>query len=197
MEGEVARQFGVDDGQVSTLGGGVGWVDGFHAHVEAKDEVVEIESESKPIRYCQLAPEPVESELGSLAGGLVVAGCPDVASIGEEGSAEFPEEVGAQLYAGEQLEVAGLIDEVDLAVLAHIVAGAEFSHRPSAHTVGSAAEIPFFKWHYQAVAVRLGYAEGCMEGQGVARVDDIMLRVVEIELYVLGESYVEETVLPV
>ena len=49
VEGKVARQLGMNDGQVLLVGCGIGRVDGLHGHVEAQNEVVEIEAETYAI----------------------------------------------------------------------------------------------------------------------------------------------------
>ena len=54
MEGEVATEVRTCDWVVFPSVGLVGGIDCFHAHVEAQDEVVEIESETESVAHGDL-----------------------------------------------------------------------------------------------------------------------------------------------
>ena len=115
----------------------VGRVDGFHAQVEAQDEILEVEAHASPIAHRQLLEEMGDAELSSRLVGIVAQG-PDVAGIDEQGPAELPEELCAVFGIQVNLHVARLVDEVDASVLLLVLAGSERAHAPSAHAVGSA-----------------------------------------------------------
>ena len=68
---------------------------------------------------------------------------------------EFPEQLGAVFQVQVQLDVARLVDEVDVAVVACKAARSEPSHRPSAHAVCPAGEIALLEGEDARVAVRI------------------------------------------
>ena len=80
LEGEVATEVRTCDWVVFPSVGLVGGIDCFHAHVEAQDEVVEIESETESVAHGDLFPELVKLELSSWLI-VVVAKSPDIASV--------------------------------------------------------------------------------------------------------------------
>ena len=80
VEGEVATEVRTCDWEVFPSVGLVGGIDCFHAHVEAQDEVVEIESETESVAHGDLFPELVKLELSSWLI-VVVAKSPDIASV--------------------------------------------------------------------------------------------------------------------
>ena len=122
VEGEVALEVGMDDGEMLTLGG-VGGVDGFHAAVETEDEIVKVEADAQAIGHCDLAIEIVDAED---AVGLVgiVANVPYVARIYEESACKLPEKARAVFHAQVKADVSRLVDEVDAAVRALVTAWA-------------------------------------------------------------------------
>ena len=87
MEGEVAAQDRMGDGIMLALVV-IGWVDGFHAHVEAKDEIVEIESHTQTIGCCYLLVELVYLELSPWLVG-VISQCPNITGVNEQGPVEL------------------------------------------------------------------------------------------------------------
>ena len=161
MEGEVALELRMRDGEMPVLVG-IGGMDGFHAGVEPKDEVVEVEAKAEAIRDGNLPPELVEAEL---AAGLVVivANSPDVAGIDEEGTIEFPEEEGTILHAEIELDVSTLVQEVDLSVCSLVGTWTERTHCPSTHGVRTSREVSFFEWQLIGIAVRICQTECCMD----------------------------------
>ena len=106
VEGEVALEVGMDDGEMLTLGG-IGRVDGLHAAVETENEVVKVEADAQTIGYGDLAIEIVDAED---AVGLVgiVANVPYVARIYEEGACKLPEKARAVFHAEVKADVARL-----------------------------------------------------------------------------------------
>ena len=82
VEREVAPEVGVDEGIVF-LAVPVGRIDGFHAGIEAQDEVVEVETQAQSVGDGNLLVEAVETE-GSSRLLFVVADGPDVAGVDEE-----------------------------------------------------------------------------------------------------------------
>ena len=122
VEGKVAVEVVVKDGVV--VAACVGWVDGFHAGIEADDEEVGVHAETDAVAHCDLFPESAEVEL---AARLVFVGtdCPDVTGIDKGGSTEFPKELRTIFEAQIKFEVARLVDEVDALVLAVVGARAE------------------------------------------------------------------------
>ena len=142
MEGEVAREVGAENGVVQRPRGDSG-VDGFHPAVETHDEVIEIQAQAQTIGDGEFAQERVEAELSAF--GTDTAACgPDVAGIDEGRAFEFPKQRTAILHGEVDFQVAGLVDEVDVAVLLRIASGAELAYVPSAHRIGAAGEITLF-----------------------------------------------------
>ena len=175
---------------------GVARIDGLHAAVEAQDKIVEVEAQAQSVGHGYLLVEAVEAELSAGLVG-VVARVPHVAGVDESRPVELPEEVRAIFHAHVQLEVARLVDEVYLAVLALVAARAQLAHAPAAHAVGAAGEVALFIGNDGGVAVRDGDARGQMQRDGIAVVDDETLGVVDVELGVLRIGYVEERIVAV
>ena len=118
-------------------------VDGFHPAVETHDEVIEIQAQAQTIGDGEFAQERVEAELSAF--GTDTAACgPDVAGIDEGRAFEFPKQRTAILHGEVDFQVAGLVDEVDVAVLLRIAPRAELAHVPTADRIGTAGEITLF-----------------------------------------------------
>ena len=178
------------------VGVAVGGVDGLHAHVETQDEVVEVEAQAQTVGHGQLLVELVEAELSAGLFGIV-AQRPDVARIDEGSSIELPEEEGAIFEVEVELHIARLVDEVDAAVGTTERARSQSAHAPSAHRVGTAREVALLEGQHSAVAVGPGNAEVGMRHELVVGVELPQVRVVEVELHVLGIGNTEERVLPI
>ena len=114
MESEVTLEAGICDGEMPAAIG-LGWMNGFHTAVEPQNKIVEVEAKAKSVGDCYLPPELIELELTARLV-LVVPDCPDIACIDEGCPIEFPKEVGAILNIQIQLDVTGLIDEVNSSV---------------------------------------------------------------------------------
>ena len=97
MEGEVAAEAWIYYWEMLASVSLVSRIDGFHAHIETQDEIVEIHTESQAIAYGYLFPELVDLELSS---GLVliVSQCPDVSRIDKQSPVHFPKEMCPILY---------------------------------------------------------------------------------------------------
>jgi hypothetical protein len=99
-------------------------VDSFHTHVEAYDEIVEVEAYAKTVTDSQLFPEFRKLELPARLVGIFPE-CPDVASIDKQRSTEFPEKVGTVLGVQVKLHVASLVDEVNAPIVTHKLSWSE------------------------------------------------------------------------
>lgn len=160
MEGEVALEAGMCDGKMSAAVC-IGWMYGFHATVESKDEVVEIETKAETVGDCNLPPELIELKLSARLV-FVVAYGPDVASINEGRAVQFPEKVGTVFHIHIELDVACLVDEIDTSIRTLETARTEFANAPAADAVCSTAEIPLLVRQDVGVAVWESNAQGCM-----------------------------------
>ena len=136
MEGEVARELGINDGIMLFLVV-IHGVDGLHTHVETNDEIVEVQSQSQTIAYSYLLPEVIEMEL-SLGLLLIVSDGPDVTGIQEQGAIELPEELGTVLHIQVELHITGLVDEVYASVTTDESTRTQRAHTPASHTIGTA-----------------------------------------------------------
>ena len=174
----------------------VGRVDGLHTHVEAKDEVAEVEPQPKSVGHGYLLIETVELELSSRLF-LVIAKSPDVAGIHEDGTVEFPKQVAAVFNAHIQFHVARLVDEVDASIVSLELAGSQLSYAPASHRVGSSREIAFLKGQDLAVSVGIGNAKCGMAGYAVVAVEGEEMGIVHVKLGILGVSDVDELMLAV
>ena len=88
VEGEVTIQIRMSDRVVLT-GGFVGWVDGFHTSIEANDKEIEVQTQTDAVAEGDLLVELVETEF-SFWLVLVLTDSPDVSSVNEKCSIEFP-----------------------------------------------------------------------------------------------------------
>ena len=84
MKSEIATEPRIHDGPV-LLAAVVGGINGLHAHVEAQDEIVEVEPDAYSVGHGYLVVELVEREL-SLGLTAIVAYRPDISGINEERS---------------------------------------------------------------------------------------------------------------
>ena len=142
MEGEVALELGMDYGEMSVVVG-IGWMYGFHAAIESKDEVVEVKAQSKTIGDGYLLPKFFEAELTSRLL-FIVANCPNITRIDKGCTVNLPKEMCSVLCIQVKLDVTCLIDEVDTSVIPLECARPKFSNTPTTDTVGTAAEISLF-----------------------------------------------------
>ena len=181
---------------IMALAVGIGWMNGFHATVEPYDEVVEVETKPHAVGNCYLPPELVEMELSSRLVWVVTNG-PNVACIYESRSVQFPEEMRSILYVQVELDVASLVDKVNVSARATESARTKLADTPSADAVGTAAEIAFLVGQDIGVTVWESDAEGCMKCKGVVFIDEETFAEVKVELGILGISDVEERVLSV
>ena len=69
-------------------------VNGFHTHIESKNEIIEIETQSQSVGHGNLLVKLVDLKLSA---GLicVITERPNVSCINEKGPVEFPKEVSA------------------------------------------------------------------------------------------------------
>ena len=193
MESEVALQVMVQDGIMVFLFL-IGRVDGFHAHVETKDEIVEIQAHTQSIGHGNLFVELIDFELSSGLF-LILPQRPDVSSIDEECAIEFPEQVCAVFHVDIEFHITRLVDEVDGTIRTLERARTKSSDAPSPHRVGTSREIPLLEWQHPAVAIRIGHTDVEMHHQRVHMVEAENPGVVEITFHILGEGDVEECAL--
>ena len=90
-----------------------------------------------------------------------------------------------------------MIDKVYLAIFATKSAWSEATHTPSAHTVGTTAEIALFVGDDGGVAVGDSYTKGGVHGQRATLVEDKAFGIVKIEFGILRVGDVEYAVLSV
>ena len=135
MEGEITAEIGMGDGVVlsAVL---VGGIDGFHTHIKAQDEIVEIEADAQAIRHGNLLVEGIDLELTSWLVGIITQ-CPDITTIEEERTIEFPEEVRAVFKVEVEFHVTRLVDEVDGSIVALERSRSESADAPSTDGVGA------------------------------------------------------------
>ena len=88
-----------------------------------------------------------------------------------------------------------MVDEVDAPVRASETSGAEATHAPTAHAVGTPREVSFFEGQDGAVSVGPRYSEAYVHGQRVAAVEIQQARIVGVELCVLRIGNIEQRVL--
>ena len=195
MEGEVAAPAGMEDG-VMVLVAVISRIDRLHGAVEAEDEIAEVEAQAEAVGDGDLLEEGVEQKL---AAGLLGIGSerPDVARIDKGGAVKLPEQVGAILEVEVEAHVAGLIDEVDAAVAATILAGTELADAPAAHGVGTTGEVALLEGQHGAVAIGPRHTQEAVEGQRVVGAETQQARVFEVELGILGVGDIEELALAV
>ena len=123
VEGEVTIQIRMSDRVVLTSCF-VGWVDGFHTSIEANDKEIEVQTQTDAVAEGDLLEELVETEF-SFWLVLVLTDSPDVSSVNEKCSIEFPKEEGSILYTEIELDVSTLVQEVDLSVCSLVGAWTE------------------------------------------------------------------------
>ena len=135
MEGEIATENGIKQGPMLTLVG-VSGIDGLHTHVEAKDEIVEIEAQAQTVGHRNLLIKFIKLKLSTRLF-LVVTQGPDISSVDKHGTIKLPEQEGAILHVQVKLNIARLVDEVDAAVGTTELTRTKLAHPPSANGVGS------------------------------------------------------------
>ena len=95
-----------------------------------------------------------------------------------------------------ELNVARLCNKVYTSVFVLITARTQTAHRPSAHAVGTTAEVAFLEWQHLRVAVRISQPQSYVEHQLVVGALHQLLRVVKVALHVLRVGYVKQLILP-
>ena len=113
VEGEVTVKVGMYH-WIAMLAAGIGRIDGLHTTIEAEDEEVEVEADTKAISKGYLLIELIRLELAAWLAGIVAYG-PDIARIYEDGTLNFPEQLATKLQAGIELDITCLIEEVAIA----------------------------------------------------------------------------------
>ena len=134
VEGGVSLEVGVDEGPFFLVSS---WVMGFHTHVETKQEVVEVESDTDAIGCGELLIELAELEL-SAGLVLVVANGPDVTGIDKGSHLYDPEEFCPEFDVGIESDVTALVDESGLRILGVVAARPQCSDAPASDAVGTA-----------------------------------------------------------
>ncbi len=193
MEGKVARKARIDN-RIMLAPGAVSRIDGFHTAIKADDEIIEIQTNAQTIGHGYLLVELAEAELSARLVGII-ARVPNIAGVNKESAVELPEKMGAVFKTEVEFQIAGLVDEVDFTIGAHVATGTQAAHIPAAHTVCSSGKITLFIGHNGGVAVWNGQSESQMESHRIAVVDDHAFGVVEIELRILRINDVEEFIL--
>lgn len=193
MEGGVAIEIGIKQGiVVATVV--VSRIDGLHTEVQTNDKIGKIEAHAQTIGHRNLLVEGVKTKLSTRLL-VIVAKCPDVTSIDERRSIQFPEKMRTILEVHVQLYVARLVDKVDATVRATEFARTEATHAPTTHAICATAEIAFLERQNRAIAIGQRHAESKMQGYGVALVDAKTLGEIEVHLGILRIGNVEQRVL--
>lgn len=93
MKRQIAAEVRMNNGIVLVIRF-VSRVDGFHAGIEAKDEIAEVKPQPEAVGHGYLLKKRVKAELPAWLV-AVTAQRPDVAGINEESSVQLPEEMRA------------------------------------------------------------------------------------------------------
>ena len=154
MEGEIAAELRVNDGEMLLLGG-IGGVDSLHTHVEANNEIVEVQTDAQTIADSQLVPELRELKLSARLLFVFTQG-PYITGIDEQGTTKLPEQIGTILEIEVELHIARLVDEVDTSVGANELTRTQTAHTPTTHTIGTTREETLLERQDTAVAIGIG-----------------------------------------
>ena len=192
VEGEVAREIGVENGAVQRTGRHCG-VYGLHSAVKTHDEVVEIQAQAQSVGDGQFAQTGVEAKLSAVRSRFS-AGGPHIAGVDEGRPFKFPEERTAIFHREVDLQIAGLVDEVDIPVLLRVASGAELSHVPPAHRIGASREVAFLVGDHFRIAEGNGESECRMPRQRIVFRESHAFREVHIELHILRIRDAEDRV---
>lgn len=192
VEGEVAREIGVENGAVQRTGRHCG-VYGLHSAVKTHDEVVEIQAQAQSVGDGQFAQTGVEAKLSAVRSRFS-AGGPHIAGVDEGRPFKFPEERTAIFHREVDLQIAGLVDEVDIPVLLRVASGAELSHVPPAHRIGASREVAFLVGDHFRIAEGNGEPECRMPRQRIVFRESHAFREVHIELHILRIRDAEDRV---
>lgn len=164
-----------------------------HAEVEAKEEVVEVHSDTKTIGSSKLLVELIKSKDSSLLEGIIAYG-PDVAYIDEGPKFEHPEEFCSILGTCYQSDIATLVDEVTHGVAPGVGSRTKSTHRPSTHSVGTSAIKTLLKRQHLRVAIRHTDSAAYTECHGIPLVETMEKRIVSLQFEILGIVYSEDFV---
>ena len=168
MEGEVAAEVGMHNGVMLTVIV-VGRIDRLHTHVEAQDEVIEVEAQPQAVRRGNLLIKLIKLELATRLLSVVTQR-PDVTRVDECCALKFPKEECAVFHVQVQLHVTRLIDEIDAPVLTFVASRTQLTHAPASDAIGAAGKITFLKRQNIAVAIRVSDSEITMQHQFIVAV---------------------------
>ena len=116
VEREVAAEVRMNDG-IMLFVILVSRVDGFHSHIEAQDEIIEVQPQTETIGQCYLLIEILKLKLAT---GLISVSAqgPDVSRVDECSAVELPKQMRPHLSIEIEFHVTGLVYEVDASVVA-------------------------------------------------------------------------------
>ena len=195
MESEIASKIRMDE-RIMPFGILVCGIHGFHAHVEPKDEIVEIESHAQTVCDSHLLVELIQLELSPRLN-LIFPQSPDIPAVDEKSPVEFPKQVGSVFQIEVYSHVSRLVDEVDGTFVSFELPRSQSSDAPSSHRVCTAREISFLERQHPAIAVRISHTQSSMKDEGIVSVEPEHPCDVEIPLDILRESYIEKSILSV
>ena len=176
--------------------GFVGRIDGFHTHIEAKNEIAKVKAQANTVSHSYLLIEIGEMELSTWLL-CIRTQSPDVSCINEGCTIKLPEEISAIFGTKVEFHIARLIDEVDATISTTKSSWSEFSHSPSSHRVGSTREISLLKRQHRAIAIRISNAESSMQGKSVVSIKAEQTCAIEVELSILCVCYIKKCMLPI
>ena len=142
MEREITREHGMYD-RVMPLPAFNCWIDGFHAGVQTQHEIVQIETQAQTIGHCYLLVKTVETKLSARLICIVLC-VPNVSCVDKSGAMKFPKQMRSVFHAQIELEISGLVDEINFPIVSFVAAWAKFSDTPTTHTVCTSREITLF-----------------------------------------------------
>jgi len=155
-----------------------------HTHIEPKQEIIEIEPQSKSVgsRYLLIKRFKLKHSL-RLVG--IIMDCPYISGIDEERALKNPEKLGTVFNAHVKAYVAALIYEVAHRISAREPSGTQGAHVPSTHSICSSSVETLLEWKDGGVTVRHTYSCAKMAGYGVAGVEAMEIRKVSINFGIL------------
>lgn len=166
---------------------------GFHSHVETEQEIIEVHAQANAVSSGQFLIERLETEKSSRLVRIILYS-PNIARVYEDRPLEHPEELVAVFQIEYKRYVTALVYEIAYRIPGIIRSGAEGTHAPSTHTVGSSRIEPLLKRHHGGVAVRPCQAESSMERDGVSIRETMVDRVIDLPLKILGVLYAKDLV---
>ena len=168
-------------------------IDSFHSHIEAQNEIIEVQPQSETVGQCYLLIEILKLKLTT---GLISVSAqgPDVSRVDECSSVELPEQMRPHLSIEVEFHVTGLIYEVDASVVAPERSRPQLSYAPSPHRVSATGKVSFLEGKHRAVAVRPRYSKVGVQHKLRFGSERNVVSIVEIELHIFGISDIEELV---